>query len=240
MGFARCVSIKLRGGFIMAEFNVQFDNKAIGYNKKQVNQFVKDAEAMLQERAAEMAKLQQQIVDLEARLSKITGDDTSVEEKVELYDKLMKKMDGDYNNILKPAIAKAKAIEEKAQAEYEVRMDQARATADGIYAETADRIAAVVDGNMDRIYDLIDQFLYSKTLPGRIEAFIADCKMVSEKITDGLSVLAELPKKGYNKAKDTYADVKAVVQAKIQEKMQAKIDAYKAAVEAAKAAVEEE
>ena len=151
MGFARCVSIKLRGGFIMAEFNVQFDNKAIGYNKKQVNQFVKDAEAMLQERAAEMAKLQQQIVDLEARLSKITGDDTSVEEKVELYDKLMKKMDGDYNNILKPAIAKAKAIEEKAQAEYEVRMDQARATADGIYAETADRIAAVVDGNMDTI-----------------------------------------------------------------------------------------
>ena len=219
----------------MAEFKVQFDNKPIGYSKKQVNQFVKDAETMLQERAAEMANLKQQVADLEARLSKITGDDTSVEEKVELYDKLMKKMDGDYNNLLKPAIAKAKAIEEKAQAEYEIRMDQARATADGIYAETADRIAAVVDGNMDRLYDLIDQFLYSKTLPGRVEAFIANCKLVSEKVTQGLEVLAALPKKGYERAKDTYANVKAAV----HEKLQAKIDAYKASVEAAKAAVEE-
>ena len=224
----------------MAEFNVQFKNKTFGYDKKEVNQFVKDAEAMLQERAAEMAKLQQQIVDLEARLTKITGDDTSVEEKVELYDKLMQKMDGDYNNILKPALAKAKAIEEKAQAEYEVRMDQARATADGIYAEAADRIAAVVDGNMDRLYDLLDQFIYSKTLPGRVEAFIEDCKVISEKITDGLGVLATLPKKGYDRAKNTYSDVKAVIQAKIQAKLQAKIDAYKAAVEAAKAAAEEE
>lgn len=220
----------------MAEFKVQFDNKPIGYSKKQVNQFVKDAETMLQERAAEMANLKQQVADLEARLSKITGDDTSVEEKVELYDKLMKKMDGDYNNLLKPAIAKAKAIEEKAQAEYEIRMDQARATADGIYAETADRIAAVVDGNMDRLYDLIDQFLYSKTLPGRVEAFIANCKLVSEKVTQGLEALAALPKKGYERAKDTYASVKAAV----HEKLQAKIDAYRASVEAAKAAVEED
>ena len=159
----------------MAEITVQFGNKLNGYNKKEVNQFVKDAEAKLQEKAVEMANLQQQIVELEARLSKITGDDTSVEEKVELYDKLMKKMDGDYNNILKPALAKAKAIEEKAQAEYEVRMDQARATADGIYAEAADRIAAVVDGNMDRLYDLIDEFLYSKTLAGRVNNFINNC-----------------------------------------------------------------
>ena len=115
-------------------------------------------------------------------------------------------------------------------------MDQARATADGIYAETADRIAAVVDGNMDRLYDLIDQFLYSKTLPGRVEAFIANCKLVSEKVTQGLGALAALPKKGYERAKDTYANVKAAV----HEKLQAKIDAYKASVEAAKAAVEED
>ena len=223
----------------MAEITVQFGNKLNGYNKKEVNQFVKDAEAKLQEKAVEMANLQQQIVELEARLSKITGDDTSVEEKVELYDKLMKKMDGDYNNILKPALAKAKAIEEKAQAEYEVRMDQARATADGIYAEAADRIAAVVDGNMDRLYDLIDEFLYSKTLAGRVNNFINNCKMVSEKVTEGLEVLASLPKKGYARAKDTYTNVKTVVQAKVQEKLQAKIDAYKAAIEAAKAATEE-
>ena len=220
----------------MAEITVQFGNKLNGYNKKEVDQFVKDAEAKLQEKAVAMANLQQQIVELEARLTKITGDDTSVEEKVELYDKLMKKMDGDYNNLLKPALAKAKAIEEKAQAEYEVRMDQARATADGIYVEAADRIAAVVDGNMDRLYDLLDQFLYSKTLPGRVEAFISNCKLISEKVTEGLVVLANLPKKGYARAKNTYATVKAAV----HEKMQAKIDAYKASVEAAKAAVEEE
>ena len=223
----------------MAEITVQFGNKLNGYNKKEVNQFVKDAEAKLQEKALEMANLQQQIADLEARLTKITGDDTSVEEKVELYDKLMKKMDGDYNNLLKPAIAKAKAIEEKAQAEYEIRMDQARATADGIYTETADRIAAVVEDNMDRLYDLIDQFLYSKTLAGRVDAFITNCKLVSEKVTDGLGVLAELPKKSYAKAKDTYVTVKAMLQEKVQAKLQEKIAAYKATVEAAKAATEE-
>ena len=43
---------------------------------------------------------------------------SSIEEKVELYDKLMKKMDGDYTNLLAPAIAKAKAIEEQAEKEY--------------------------------------------------------------------------------------------------------------------------
>ena len=227
----------------MAEITVQFVNKLNGYNKKEVNQFVKDAEAKLQEKAAEMAGLQQQIVELEARLTKLTGDDTAVEEKVELYDKLMKKMDGDYNNLLKPAIAKAKAIEEKAQAEYEIRMDQARATADGIYAETADRIAAVVDDNMDRIYDLIDQFIYSKTLPGRIEAFIDDCKLLSQKVSEGMVVLASLPKKGYVRAKDSYAkakttyeNVKVIVKGKVQEK----VAAYKSAIEAAKAAAEEE
>ena len=216
----------------MAEISVQFSNKLNGYNKKEVNQFVKDVEAKLQEKAVALANLQQQVVELEARLTKITGDDTSVEEKVELYDKLMKKMDGDYNNILKPAIAKAKAIEEKAQQEYEIRMDQARATADGIYVEAADRIAAVVDDNMDRLYDLLDQFIYSKTLPGRIEAFIEDCKMVTEKISDGLGVIAEFPGKAYQKMKETYTNVKGTVKVKVKEK----VDTYKAAVAAAKAA----
>ena len=76
----------------MAEFSVQFSNKLNGYDKAEVNQFVKDAEAKLQERAVALSNLQQQVADLEARLQKITGEDSSVEEKIELYDKLMKKM----------------------------------------------------------------------------------------------------------------------------------------------------
>jgi cell division septum initiation protein DivIVA len=212
----------------MAEISVQFSNKLNGYNKAEVNQFVKDAEAKLQEKAVALANLQQQVVELEARLNKITGADASVEEKVELYDKLMKKMDGDYNNLLAPAIAKAKAIEEKAQAEYEVRMDQARATADGIYVEAAERIANVVDDNMDRLYDLLDQFIYSKTLPGRIEAFIQDCKVISTKIAGGVGTLSKIPGKAYGKAKNTCASVKS--------KVQNKVNTYKAAIAAAKAA----
>lgn len=212
----------------MAEISVQFSNKLNGYDKTEVNQFVKDAEAKLQEKAVALANLQQQVVELEARLNKITGADASVEEKVELYDKLMKKMDGDYNNLLAPAIAKAKAIEEKAQAEYEVRIDQARATADGIYVEAAERIANVVDDNMDRLYDLLDQFIYSKTLPGRIEAFIQDCKVISAKIAGGVGTLSKIPGKAYGKAKDTCASVKS--------KVQNKVNTYKAAIAAAKAA----
>ncbi len=212
----------------MAEITVQFSNKLNGYDKTEVNQFVKDAEAKLQEKAAALANLQQQVVDLEARLNKITGDDSSVEEKIELYDKLMKKMDGDYTNLLAPAIAKAKAIEEKAQKEYEVRMDQARHAAEGIYVETADRIAGVVDNNMDRLYGLLDQFIYSKTLPGRVEAFIANCKYVSAKVADGAGKVAKMPGKAYGKAKTACANVKG--------KVQNKVNTYKAAIAAAKAA----
>ena len=218
----------------MSEITVQFRNKLNGYDKAEVDQFVRDAEAKLQEKALALATLQQQVVELEARLNKITGSDESVEEKLELYDKLMKKMDGDYNNLLKPAIAKAKAIEEKAQQEYEIRMDQARATADGIYVEAADRIAAVVDDNMDRLYDLLDQFIYSKTLPGRIEAFIGDCRFISAKISEGLGALAKVPGKAYKKVKATCNNVRDLV----HDKMQLKVDTYRAAVAAARAASE--
>lgn len=210
----------------MAEITVKFDNKINGYDKVQVDQFVKDAETKLQEKAVALANLQQQVVDLEARLNKITGEDASVEEKIELYDKLMKKMDGDYTNLLAPAIAKAKAIEEKAQKEYEIRMDQARHAADGIYVETADRIAGVVDNNMDRLYGLLDQFIYSKTLPGRIDAFIANCKYVSAKVATGAGKVAKMPGKAYGKAKTACSNVKG--------KVQTTVNTYKAAIAAAK------
>ena len=119
----------------------------------------------------------------------------------------MKKMDGDYTNLLTPAIAKAKAIEEQAEKEYAIRIDQARYAAEGIYTETADRIAGVVDSNMDRLYNLLDEFIYSKTLAGRMEAFVKNCKAIAGKIVAA-------PAKAVNKVKETALKVKATVVAK--------------------------
>ena len=173
-------------GFTMAEISVQFKSKINGYDKVEVKECIKNMEADLQKKSFALANAEQKIEELEARLTKIVGTDSSIEEKVELYDKLMKKMDGDYTNLLAPAIAKAKAIEEQAEKDYETRMDQARHAAEGIYTETAERITGVVEGavnnNMDRIYNLLDEFLYSKTLPGRVNAFINNCKATAAKV----------------------------------------------------------
>ena len=170
----------------MAEISVQFKNKINGYDKVEVQEYAKGMEARLQEKSMALADAEQKIEELEARLNKIVGSDSSIEEKIELYDKLMKKMDGDYTNLLTPAIAKAKAIEEQAEKEYAIRMDQARFAAEGIYTETAERITGVVDtavnNNMDRIYNLLDEFIYSKTLPGRVNSFVNNCKAVADKI----------------------------------------------------------
>ena len=170
----------------MAEISVQFKSKINGYDKVEVQEYAKGMETRLQEKSMALANAEQKIEELEARLTKIVGTDSSIEEKIELYDKLMKKMDGDYTNILAPAIAKAKAIEEQAEKEYAIRIDQAHLAAQGIYTETAERISGVVDNavnnSMDRIYNLLDEFIYSKTLPGRMNAFVANCKAVAEKI----------------------------------------------------------
>ena len=199
----------------MAEtISVQFQNQVNGYNKKEVNEFVQVAEAKLQERANEIANLQQYVADLETRLNSIIGEDSSVEEKLELYDKLMKKMDGDYTNLLAPAVAKAKAIEEKAQNEYDIRIDQARYAADGIYAEAADRIADVVDANMDRMYQLLDRFIYSKTLAGRLEGFVKDCKLLSKKITYKTKKIKRMPKRAIRKIKRRVRNAKRNAQNK--------------------------
>ena len=160
----------------MAEISVQFSNKLNGYDKSEVNEYVRQAEARLQEKSIALANTQQQVEELVARLNKITSADATVEEKVELYDKLMKKMDGDYTNLLSPAIAKAKAIELQAQKEYAIRIDQARYTAEGIYTETADRIATVLDANMDRFYGLLEDYIDSKSVPGYIHMFFRKCK----------------------------------------------------------------
>ncbi len=179
----------------MADFSVQFTNKLNGYDKNEVDEFVKAAESKLQEKAVELSELQSQVAELEGRLTKFTGSDMSVEEKVETYDKLMKKMDGDYKNLLAPAIAKAKAIEDKAEKEYQVRIDQARYAAEGIYKEAADRIAGVVDENMDRIYGLIGDFLDSRTLIGRIKTMAKGCRTATVKVANASKV-------AYGKVKD--------------------------------------
>ena len=199
----------------MAEISVQFKSKINGYDKVEVQEYAKGMEARLQEKSMALANAEQKIEELEARLNKIVGSDSSIEEKIELYDKLMKKMDGDYTNLLTPAIAKAKAIEEQAEKEYAIRIDQARYAAEGIYTETAERITGVVDtavnNNMDRIYNLLDEFIYSKTLPGRVNSFVANCKAVAQKV------------------KEAPAKAAAKVKAVITEKLNAK----KAPVEAA-------
>ena len=165
----------------MSDVSFQFTNKINGYDKDEVDEFVRAAESRLQEKAVELSELQAQVVELEGKLTKMMGADMAVAEKVEIYDRLMKKMDGDYKNLLAPAVAKAKSIEEKAEKEYQARIDQARYTAEGIYAEAADRIAGVVDDNMDRIYGLIGDFLKSRTLFGRIKTFARGCKAVTAK-----------------------------------------------------------
>ena len=160
----------------MAEITVQFSNKINGYDKSEVNEYVRLAEARLQEKSIALANSQQKVEELVARLNKITSADATVEEKVELYDKLMKKMDNDYNNLLAPAIAKAKAIRLEADREYAIRIDQARYTAEGIYTETADRIACVVDENMDRLYGLLEDYIDSKSIGGYIHMFFRKCR----------------------------------------------------------------
>ncbi len=210
----------------MAEISVQFSNKINGYNKVEVNEYVKQAEAKLQEKSIALANVQQQVEELEAKLTKITGADSTVEEKIELYDKLMKKMDGDYTNLLTPAIAKAKAIEEQAEKEYAIRIDQARYAAEGIYTETADRIAGVVDGHMDRLYNLLDEFIYSKSLAGRISAFVKNCKVVAGKVTAA-------PAKAVTKVKTTALKVKTKVTSKMAAKKTAAAEVAEETVAAA-------
>ena len=203
----------------MAEISVQFKNKFNGYDKTQVQEYIRVTESKLQETSAALAQSQQQIEALEARVANMTGGDSSVEEKVALYDKLMKKMDGDYANLLAPAIAKAKAIEDKAEAEYAVRMDQARYAAEGIYTETADRIVGVVDGavsaKMDDVYNLIDAFLYSKTLAGRVKTFMKGCRAFSEKVVAAANNAKQLPGKAAQKIKTGYAEAKVAFQKKL-------------------------
>ena len=180
----------------MSEITVQFKNQLNGYNKNEVDLVLKKIEGELQQRAATIDAMQQKITGLETQLEQVvTPEAVEAAEKLELYDKLMKKMDGDFRNLLAPAQAKAKAIEEKALADYELRIDQAREAADGIYAMAADRIAEVVDANMDRMYELLDDYIYSKSLAGRFQAFCEACNAASMKVASGIVAASKIPGK---------------------------------------------
>ncbi len=169
----------------MAEYFVEFKSKLNGYDKKEVDRFVRDAEAKIKENAVVINDLQNRVVELETRIHNLTGSDTTVEEKVVLYDKLMKKMEGDYSKILEPAVTKAKSIKVKAESEYALRMDQAKYAAEGIYKEVTDRMAEAIDHHMDGVFERLDKYFYSRTLPGRIEAFIDGCKVAGARIASG-------------------------------------------------------
>ena len=72
----------------MAEISVQFKNKINGYDKVEVQEYAKGMEAKLQEKSMALANAEQKIEELEARLNKIVGSDSSIEEKVK-YAKAM-------------------------------------------------------------------------------------------------------------------------------------------------------
>lgn len=188
----------------MSEISVQFKNQLNGYNKNEVDLVLKKIEGELQQRAATIDAMQQKIEGLEAKLEQLmTPEAVEAAEKIELYDKLMKKMDGDFRNILAPAQAKAKAIEEKAQFEYEVRMEQAKTAAEELYAMTAERITDAVskavseevEANMDRLYQLLEDYIYSKTLSGRFNSFRQSCDKASMKVATGIVNASQIPGK---------------------------------------------
>lgn len=195
----------------MAEGSVNFTTKHKGYDKDEVNQFVKDVEVMLQDKAQMIAKLQGEVAELEAKLQKLMGEDTTVAEKAELYDKLMEKMKDDYANLLAPAVAKAKELEAKAEEEYAIRIDQARYSAEGIYKEAATRISGAVDRSVDKICDVVDAFLHSKSIPGRIESLIGGCNKASKKISQNTKKATVATKRAATACVQAKENVKAKV-----------------------------
>lgn len=184
----------------MSEITVHFKNALNGYNRQDVDKFLKDEiEVRLRQKSAEIAELRKRVSELEARLQKLTGGDTTVEQKIELYEKLMKKMDGDYENLLAPAVEKAKAIEYKANREYQIRIDQAKYTAEGIYRETADRLAELIHRNLVRIYGLVDEYIRSKRLYARLLRALKTC---GNAIARAASICANFKKPKKNAEKD--------------------------------------
>ena len=164
----------------MSEISVRFRTALSGYNKKEVDAFLKDEiETRLQQKSSQIADLQKQVQELEERLELLAGGDLSVAEKAVSYDRLMKKMDGDYEKLLAPAVAKAKAIEEKAEQEYQARMEQAELAKKVVCSKTSEEINALiaqaVRENFQTLEEEAEKYIYSKTLTGRVENLLKRC-----------------------------------------------------------------
>lgn len=197
----------------MSEISVQFKTTLNGYSKKEVDAFLKDEiEVRLQQKSKQIADLQKQVSELEARVETLTGGDLAVEEKVVLYDRLMKKMDGDYENLLKPAIAKAQAIERKAQAEYEIRMDQAERSAKEIYEKTVEQIGGIIEDAMQidlrNLENRLERYVYSKTVTGRIEHLFKKCESTVKEVKKQLQTVVQKSKKPAGKCSCRYGKAK--------------------------------
>ena len=180
----------------MAEVVTMFRNKMNGYNKEEVNLYVKDREEKLQEKDATITSLNEQVAELQKQLAeaqeaaKLAAEtpapapaedsdpilDAEIAEKAEKFDLLMKRW-GDEE--MGPAIAKKKVI-----------LEEAERAADVFYEKSAEKVAACLDADLDA-------YLYSKSLAGRVKTCVDYSKRISAKIAAGLHVLFELPGKVY-------------------------------------------
>ena len=197
----------------MSEISVQFKTALNGYSKKEVDAFLKnEIEVRLQQKSKQIVELEKQVAELEKRLETLTGGDLAVEEKVVLYDRLIQKMNGDYENLLKPAVAKAQAIERKAQEEYEIRMDQAERSAREIYEKTVDQIGGIIEDAMQidlrNLEERLERYVYSKTVTGRVEKVFKKCESTVKDVGNRLQALLQKTKKQAGKCACRYGKAK--------------------------------
>lgn len=191
----------------MAEVVTMFRNKMNGYNKEEVNLYVKDREEKLQEKDATITSLNEQVAELQKQLAeaqeaaKLAAEtpapvhaedsdpilDAEIAEKAEKFDLLMKRW-GDEE--MGPAIAKKKVI-----------LEEAERAADVFYEKSAEKVAACLDADFAKLAEALradlDAYLYSKSLAGRVKTCVDYSKRISAKIAAGLHALFELPGKVY-------------------------------------------
>lgn len=191
----------------MAEVVTMFRNKMNGYNKEEVNLYVKDREEKLQEKDATITSLNEQVAELQKQLAEaqeaaklaaeapapapaVDSDpilDAEIAEKAEKFDLLMKRW-GDEE--MGPAIAKKKVI-----------LEEAERAADVFYEKSAEKVAACLDADFAKLAEALradlDAYLYSKSIAGRVKTCVDYSKRISAKIAGGLHALFQLPGKVY-------------------------------------------
>ena len=191
----------------MAEVVTMFRNKMNGYNKEEVNLYVKDREEKLQEKDATITSLNEQVAELQKQLAeaqeaaKLAAEtpapapaedsdpilDAEIAEKAEKFDLLMKRWGEEE---MGTAIAKEKGI-----------LEEAERAADVFYEKSAEKVAACLDADFAKLAEALradlDAYLYSKSLAGRVKTCVDYSKRISAKIAAGLHALFELPGKVY-------------------------------------------